>query len=468
MLRQTSTYMLAHGVTAVLGFTFVVLFTRLLTPEQYGLYVVGMGLAGILSAVLYAWIRVSILRFESEGRADVRFTAMVGLALSTIAVPVLIFGTTRITGDPVSFILLAVLVAVGLGVFDFGQEILRARQQPGAYARGTIVRAVLGLAISFVLVQLGFGGAGLLIGISCAYVLSAVFSSRTVWRGPIAKFDPVMFRRMLRYGLPMAFSGIVFALHGALDRLVVSYVLGDAAAGEYGATADLTRQIILFPAFAVGSALVPLVIRSFADSGEKVALQNLARLGEFILAALVPAVVGLALVAPQMSGIILGEEFRETAATLIPILAFAWLFHALSQHFIQVSFHLAEKPALLLLHDAFILGANAIAMFILIPRFQLMGAAWGFVISEVIGLAFGFVLTRFAYGVHIQWASLIKVVAATTFMAVPTMWIINLEVENTFMKLSGAIICGLVTYGVAAFALNLADLRTATFERFSR
>lgn len=466
MLRQTSKYMLAHGVTAVIGFLSVTLFTRLLSPEEYGVYIIGMSLAGILTALMFAWIRVSILRFESEGRADVRLTAMVGLALSAATVPVLVLGAALISGSPMWLVMLAALVAVSLGLFDFGQELLRARQQPDAYMHGAIVRAGCGIALSFVFVQLGFGGAGLLMGISGAYLLSMLFSARTVWQGAISSFDPVVFRRMLKYGLPMAFSGIVFAMHGALDRLIVSYVLGDVAAGEYGATADLVRQIILFPAFAASSALVPMVIRSFADSGEKVALENLAQHGELLLVALLPAVVGLALVAPHMANVVLGAEFRDAASVLIPILAFAWLFHALSQHFVQVSFHLAEKPFLLLIHDTFILAANAIAMLILIPRFQLLGAAWGFVISEILGLAFGMILTQFAYRAYFKWLSLAKVIAATVFMVLPTMWIANLNFGNPVLSLIATISCGLITYAIAALALNLAGLRTAALKRF--
>ena len=42
MLKQASIYLVAHGSSALLGLLSVVLFTRLLSPAEYGIYIVGM------------------------------------------------------------------------------------------------------------------------------------------------------------------------------------------------------------------------------------------------------------------------------------------------------------------------------------------------------------------------------------------------------------------------------------------
>ena len=77
LIRQTSTYMVAHGTSSALGFLSVILFTRLLTPAEYGVYVVALSVAGIVSSLLFTWVRLSVLRFESEGEAtDIRLTAL--------------------------------------------------------------------------------------------------------------------------------------------------------------------------------------------------------------------------------------------------------------------------------------------------------------------------------------------------------------------------------------------------------
>jgi O-antigen/teichoic acid export membrane protein len=59
MLSQTFHYSVASVVSAVIGLLSAIVFTRLLSPEEYGVYVVGLSSAGIVSA----------LRFQSEGGA---------------------------------------------------------------------------------------------------------------------------------------------------------------------------------------------------------------------------------------------------------------------------------------------------------------------------------------------------------------------------------------------------------------
>ncbi len=88
LIRQTSTYMVAHGTSAMLGFLSVILFTRLLTPAEYGIYVVALSVAGIISALLFTWVRLSVLRFESEGEAtDIRLTALAAYLVSVLTLP---------------------------------------------------------------------------------------------------------------------------------------------------------------------------------------------------------------------------------------------------------------------------------------------------------------------------------------------------------------------------------------------
>ncbi len=466
LIRQTSTYMVAHGTSAILGFLSVVLFTRLLTPAEYGIYVVALSVAGIISALLFTWVRLSVLRFESEGeRTDIRLTALAAYVVSVVTLPAALGVTVWALAVPVDKALAAILLAAALGLFELGQEILRARLDSTSYMRATVIRAFAAIAISYGLVQAGWGGYGLVAGVAGAYVIAAVAFSGAIWKGPRKPFDRVTFRTMLGFGIPMAMSGGVFAFHSALDRLLVAYLLGDAAAGVYGAAADLVRQIILFPALSVASAVVPLAIRSLAEEGPAAADAHLTRSGELLLAVVMPAVVGLAIVAPHFAALILGPEFRDTAAALIPILVFAWLFQTISQQFVQVSFHLAKKPSLMVAHGTAILIVNVIAMALLVRPFGLKGAAWSLVIAEAAGVVAGYILSQRAHPLPLAWRPIAKVVLAVAAMALPTgllEW--SLPGEGIW-PLAITVIAGVATYAVAAFALDLAGTRSALMAR---
>lgn len=465
MLRHAFSYMIAHGVPAVLGFSAVVIFTRLLTPEEYGFYIVTMSFAGIINAILYAWVRLSILRYQSEGKAaDVRITALAGYVLSAALSPLVLLAFMFATQSQPQQLFLATLVALALGLFEFGQEILKARQEARAYLHASVLRSVLTFCLSLLLVYLGLGGAGLLLGIGSAYLLAFIISSPRIWRRPVQRFQSATFRRMLAFGAPMAISGAVFSFHGALDRLIVMHFLGEAATGIYGASADLVRQIILLPAMAIGAAMVPVVIRSLADEGRAEANRKLELTFEMLMAVVVPSVIGLALVAPAFSAVMIGPEFSKEAALLIPVLAFAWLFQAMTHQYIHASFHLAGTSRLLLLQGLVILVVNVAATILLVPRLGLIGAAWALVLAEAAGVGAGFILSAKAYPLPFVPAGTGRVLMAGMAMAVPTFLVTGL-VENQAADLALSVSVGVFSYGLAALALDLVGIREAFFRR---
>lgn len=463
MYRHASRYMIANGVSAILGFTAIAIFTRLLSPTEYGLYVIGMSLMGIVNAVLFSWVRLSVLRFQSESQIDVRATAIAGYGFSVLLTPVAVVLTLALTDTPVLVAVLAGFVALALGLFDFGQEVFRARQLPDAYMRVAILRAAMTLAISLGLVTLGLGGASLLVGLGAAYLIAGIVAAPWVWRAPVKGFDRALFGQIAAFGVPMALSGALFALHAALDRFLVAYFLGEEAAGIYGAAADLVRQIILFPAVSIGAAAGPLVIRAFAEGGRERAAEQLQSSLGLLCAVLLPATVGLAIIAPSFAFVMLGPEFRALAEQLIPILVLAWLFQALTHQYVHLSFHVAKATRLVLLQGALLLAVNVGAMVLLVPPFGLVGAAWALVGAEAIGLAIGVGLTRWAFPMPAVPPMAWKAIAATLVMAVPTYIVAQATRGEPIVSLLAAVACGVVCYGAAAVALNLLGLRDQLF-----
>ena len=467
MFRQISTYMIANAVSALFGFVSVVLFTRMLSPHEYGIYVVGTGVAGVISTLLFGWIKFSVLRFDSEGGStDVRTTALFAYAGLMLFSPLVILATWLIAEESSTYVVPAVFVAFMVGLFEFVQEVFRSRQQTGAYMWSVILRAVLTLIFSSGLVMVfGMGGQGLLMSVACSYLVTLLVYAPDVWRRPRHPFDTGLLKEMLLFGLPMTASSFIFVLHTVLDRVIIVTYIGETAAGVYGAAADLVRQIILFPGVAIGSATIPVAIRLLAQDGHKATNRHLMETAEVLLTVLMPMVVGLALVAPGFASLILGPEFRDAAATLIPILVFAWLFRSISYQFVHVSFQLAKKPSLMGAQGMIILAINIIGMFILVPRFQLVGAAWALLIAEIGGVIAGYFLSYRAHRLPLELRAIVKVSLATATMAVPTYIVDRHHTGNVVFDLTVPIVTGVVVYAAAALALNLAGVRLALTRR---
>ncbi|MBD9375016.1 polysaccharide biosynthesis protein [Rhizobium sp. ARZ01] len=462
MFRQVSSYMIANIVSAMFGFASVVLFTRILTPQEYGIYIIGFSVAAMISTVLFGWIKASVMRITAEeGAADVRLTTAYSCVFLALLIPILMGGANIFAPEASEYLLPAIILAFTIGFFEFYLEIFRARQQTTVYMWATIVRAGLALAFSCILVMVfDFGGRGLLISIALSYMLAAALYSVQLWRRPLHPFDTGILKEMLRFGLPMAFSGSIFMLQMILDRLVVAAYLGEQAAGVYGASADLVRQVILFPGVAIGSAVVPIAIRLMTQGNRTAVDRHMLDSMELLLGVLAPAAAGMAIVAAKLSGLILGEEFHEAAASLIPIIVFAWLFRSVSYQFVHVSFQLDKKPALMGIQGAVILAANVAAMSILVPRFQLLGVAWSMLISEAGGVIVGYFLSRKAYRLPLEIWPICKVGLATAIMVVPTYFVDrNFQGERS-LELALPVATGILAYAASTFALDVAGIRT--------
>lgn len=461
LLRQTSAYLIAHGLSAAMGFLSVILFTRLLTPAEYGIYIVALSLATILGTSLYNWVKLSTLRLQAEGSTDVRATTLAAFAVSTLVIPVLLGGAMLFAGVPLDRAIAAAALAIALGFFDISQEILKARQDTMTYMRAAIARALGSVTLSLVLVLAGFGGFGLVAGIVGGYLLVSMAMARPVWRGPMKPMDRSTLVAMVQLGIPMALAGGLYAIHAALDRLIIASTLGDHAAGIYGASADLVRQIIVFPALSVAAAIVPAAIRAFADEGREATDRHLVQSAELLLAIVMPAAVGLAIIAPYFANVVFGPEFRETAAVLIPILCLAWLLQGFSQQYVQVSFYIAKTPGLLAMQCLSVLIANLAMIVPLVNAFGLKGAAFSFLLAEAIGIVTGYVLSRRAYPLPAIWKPLLRVTLAVSAMAAPT-WLGERWLGNHgALGLAATVLLGVCLYAAVTYALNIAGLRPA-------
>ncbi len=462
MVRQVSSYMVASIASAVFGFAVVVIFTRLLGPAEYGIYILGSSIAAMISALTFGWIKASVVPFTADGRGtDLRMTTGLAFLALLPLIPVLYVVIGAIAPQFSAYLLPSILLAFGIGYVEFYLEEFRARQQTWAYMWATILRAAAALGFALVLVLVfHLGGIGLILSVALSYFMVGILYAALVWRRPLKPFDAALLRSMLAFGLPMTLSGAVFVLQTMLDRFVIAGQMGEHSAGIYGASADLVRQIILFPGVAIGTAVAPIAVMLLSRNEKSALDQHLVYSSELLLGVLAPAVIGLVIIAAKLSALVLGDEFRVEAAGIIPIVAVAWLFRSMSYQIVHVSFQISKRPRLMLIQGFAILALNALFLLLLVPRFGLTGAATAVVISEAAGVVIGAVLTRWSYPLPLDMAPFIKVGAATLAMAVPTYLVDRALPGDGILDIALPVLTGLLAYGLAAYVFDVGGLRT--------
>ena len=66
LVRHSIAYAIARGVPGLIGFATVVIYTRLLSPEAYGLYALVFTGSMLCNVILYQWLSASLIRFIPE------------------------------------------------------------------------------------------------------------------------------------------------------------------------------------------------------------------------------------------------------------------------------------------------------------------------------------------------------------------------------------------------------------------
>jgi O-antigen/teichoic acid export membrane protein len=64
--RHVLIYRFAHAVPATIGLAGLFAYTHLVSPAQYGIYVVGQSTAAIISMALFGLIRLSLARYQPK------------------------------------------------------------------------------------------------------------------------------------------------------------------------------------------------------------------------------------------------------------------------------------------------------------------------------------------------------------------------------------------------------------------
>jgi O-antigen/teichoic acid export membrane protein len=390
-------YLFARGVPCLISFLSVAIYTRLLTPGEFGKYVLIYTAAILLSSVFFQWLRMGLLRFyqESDGGQRVILVStiallflMIAAGLGILSLPVMIFS------DSLFLALMGLLIGLGQGAFDILLERLRVELSPLRFGLVALSRAVFMLAGGIAGFELG-GVRGLLIGVFLGLILVVaveLFGTSSLIH--LSRASRTEAQRLLRYGLPLtltfAFAGVV----GFSDRYMLAGLVDTATAGTYAAAYDITQKVIITLMMAMNLAAYPLILKAQAEREEKNFQQSLKQALAGLLFIGIPAVSAFVVFPREICDVFLGVSFRDQAAVFLPWLGIATLAEGLKCFYFDLSFQLRQNT----FHQVWIMALAALLNvglnFWLIPTFHGLGAAWATLAANGAALILSFVVSR--------------------------------------------------------------------------
>src|ERR1700734_1096452 len=459
LVGQTAINFAANFISAVFGLINVMVFTRLFAPAEFGTYVLGVGFASIATSFMSNWLRLPIMREQARGDGtDIRGILLPGLLLSALLAP-LTYLVAILAGFGSAPALAAAGLALAVGFFEVGQDLMRAHLKAFTVIKATVLRAVLVSVFGITVSVAGHTGVLLLMSSAFAYLLAALAFASNVWAGTVICFDRARLIALARAGIPFTASVTLYSLSSVIDRFIIAHLIGPAAAGQFSAGADLVRQALIIPAISAAAAFCPLAVQIYAKQGRDAARSHLEECFEFLLAIVLPAAVGFAVVSTPIADVVFGPDFRTMAAAAMPIVSIAVIFQIMSYQYLHIGFLLSERNSFYFWNTSLVLVVNLAVSYVLIMRLGAVGAAWGRLVAEMFGFASALVLTRWAFPMPVPFLRMTRVLLATLVMATVVRSLeltLHLSDKDALVVLLPA---GIVTYLMMCWLLNVAKGR---------
>jgi O-antigen/teichoic acid export membrane protein len=458
LIRQATINLSANVLSALLGLLSVFVFTRLFSAHDYGIYLLGVGFASVVSVALIGWFRNLILSEHAKNDGtEVRGLVLSGYLVACLSAP-LAYGLGRLVGLDAWAAAAAVALAIAVGLFEITQDLVRARLKATTAMKATLVRAISVLCLGVVFTLIDRTGFLLLASSALAYLLATLVQS-AAWRGTIVKFDGPALLTAAKHGLPLTISLTLLAVSSVTDRFMIANLIGAAEAGKYIAGLDLVRQTLMMPAISAAAAFVPLAVLIHANQGRAAVRTHLGECAELLFSITLPACLGFAVIAPHIANVVLGVDFRETAAQIMPIIAVAVVFQVLIQQYLHVSFLLSGRNSFYLINTVSIIVANVILSYVLISEYSVVGAAWARLGADVVGFVCALILSRRAFPIPLPLGRLALTLIAALLMA---LLVAALDRALHVSDLTACFVlaaAGLVSYAALCWAFDISRVR---------
>ena len=383
LLRDASLYSLSSVLARGFSLITVPIFTRILSPADYGALDLLSYVAVLAPLVIGAALDQAVGRFyldssvpEDEQRRiastalfyNVIVFAIVGLLLS----PAADFLAGRwlagqVGPGTVQIVLLYVWIQ---SIFYITNNQLRYMFKARAFALSNIGNTVLSTAAGFAcIVWLDLGVAGVFIGQAfgqLVFSLVSIWLARECYR---AVLDLALLRRMLAYSLPLVPGTLAFFVMQYVDRYVLNAERGLTEVGVYGMGARIASLVNLF-LMGFQGAWWPHVMKAFREPDAPVQFRKVA---EVYLLVTMAIMMLLSLFGHEILLLLTTPAFAA-GYVVVPLLVLGAVMASVAAYF-SYGIQIAEKNHYRMWLNLGALVVTVSLNLLLVPRFGALGAA---------------------------------------------------------------------------------------------
>ena len=425
LAKHVSTYTLGNVLSKVVGFLMIPLYTRYLTPADYGLLELLTLTSSVLSMLIGLRLSSALVRFYSESADEAKRNTLVAtivglmLLMSTGSAALLSLGSPLVSqavlGDRehgIHFVFVFISLAFEL-LLSVGYTYLRVVEKSGLYVAVSLAQLALGLSLNILFIagmQWGVWGilTSMVLSNGLIALLLLIYTLRRV--GLKIRLDDVP--RLMRFTLPLIPAGLLIFVLNMGDRFLLGRLTSLDAVGLYSLGYKFGMILSVF----VGEPFILAWTVRRVDIYKNRSDRDLifARVPTYFVAALSFAGLGISMFAPEMLRLVATPEFWP-AASVVPWVVIGYAFYIL--YFVaDFGFFIHSKTLWYPVISGSSAAVNVLLNLILIPRFGVLGAAITTAISFFVCLAITYFASQKYHPIHYEFGRMAKLLTVATVL----------------------------------------------------
>jgi len=430
LTKDTAIYGISTMIGRFLNFILVPLYTNIFPPAEYGIIQLIYAYMAILNIVFIYGLDSAYLKFASfkdiGDEKDNFSTPYISVFATSLLFSFLIIINSHSIGDTLSIpsqYYYLIIISATILFLDANVVIpflkLRLARRAKIFSLYRVINIVTNIILNvyFILI-LHWGIEAILISNLIASAVSLLLISATIIKNLKLKFHTVLFKRMLKFGLPFLPAGFAVMLVQVIDVPILEKLTDLQTVGIYKANYKLGIFMMLFVSM-FQFAWQPFFLQNAKEQNAKEMFSKILTyftlVGSIILVVLSLFITDIAQI--KIAGISLIGSQYWAGLQIIPIILLAYLINGMYSIF-SAGIYIEEKS----IYVPIITGAGALVNvavnFLLIPVFNITGAAIATLASYfVMAIGYYYVTQKF-FNVKYELKRIAHIFVAITFVAI--------------------------------------------------
>tara|TARA_B100000953_G_scaffold284626_1_gene264532 strand:+ start:1073 stop:2353 length:1281 start_codon:yes stop_codon:yes gene_type:complete len=399
MVKDSFKYAVTKLIPGLMGLMTIIVFIRMIGPEEYGKYSIQLSFLMAISAFSIGWLNQSTLRYYSRYQTAALLSRVFGLGiLVSILFGLVVLGIASrysifdsLTG---SESLIGFILFVALCAFQFLSTLFRAQLKPINVIIITTVQSILGLLIPVILLSMfEQSHRFLLIGLAMSYCTPPIIfffvninRVKKFWfkENSIHKSRHILVE-FLKYGTPLSLWFALSLSLALLDRFFIKYYFEYETTGIYASFTDLVVRVFSILLFPLTLAVHPRIMSAWNTNKQSAAIALWWKALQYQLGIFIVLMAVVYIFTDNifnMLMVILPDLNVSYSFLLMPILAggFLWQFALLCHKPLEMD----QRTKLMALLMLAALCVNLIGNIVYLPHYGIIATAYTYIASATV------------------------------------------------------------------------------------